>query len=106
MKEEICCTCGIRFGLDDKLHAQRLQDGRSFYCPDGHAQHYAAPCDKDKKAEIAELEKQVEHWKAAYQRTWDEWQKTAAELTTARLRVAGYKSQWLRLKREKGEADV
>lgn len=38
-----CCheECGVTFAMDANLYAQRLDDGRAFYCPNGHAQHFS-----------------------------------------------------------------
>lgn len=37
---QTCCDCGIVFGLPDGLAAQRLKDGKMFWCPVGHSQHF------------------------------------------------------------------
>lgn len=36
-----CCSCGITFSMDDILRELRQKDGTTFYCPNGHAQHYS-----------------------------------------------------------------
>jgi len=57
---EYCCAkgCGIAFGLH-KEHYDQLQaeKGRTFYCPNGHGQHYTGKSDtqKLKDAEAREL---------------------------------------------------
>ena len=50
-----CCECGIRFAFDADLHARRKTDGKSFYCPNGHQQHYG---DTEAKRLQRELESQ------------------------------------------------
>jgi len=35
-----CSECGIVFGVPDGWHESRRNDGKSFYCPNGHGQHY------------------------------------------------------------------
>ena len=37
---ETCCNCGIAFAMPDYLMKRRRADGNSFYCPNGHQQHY------------------------------------------------------------------
>lgn len=38
---EECCNCHVVFGMESR-HRQRLIDnGKSFYCPSGHEQHYS-----------------------------------------------------------------
>jgi len=42
MITEICCNCGIAFGLPSDLHGHLQNDpNKSFYCPNGHGQHYS-----------------------------------------------------------------
>lgn len=49
---ETCCNCGIAFGMPEKFQKEKLQKGGSFYCPNGHGQHY---CESD----VKKLEKQL-----------------------------------------------
>lgn len=35
---ETCCNCGVEFA--SPVLRKRLIDGKSFYCPNGHSQHY------------------------------------------------------------------
>lgn len=35
-----CCKCGVVFWVPARLNAARRKDGGTFYCPNGHAQHY------------------------------------------------------------------
>ena len=38
---ETCCSCGVTFGFTQGYKSQRLKDGKTFYCPNGHAQIYS-----------------------------------------------------------------
>lgn len=42
LETEDCCNCGVTFAMPASLRAEFLRDraGRSFYCPNGHGQHY------------------------------------------------------------------
>lgn len=41
MVTEICCNCGIAFGMPSDLQEQlQNKPEQSFYCPNGHGQHY------------------------------------------------------------------
>lgn len=48
---EDCISCGVEFGLPLGLQQARLQDHRSFYCPNGHSMHYTAKTDVEKLSE-------------------------------------------------------
>lgn len=37
---ETCCNCHISFGMTKAMREARLEDLKTFYCPNGHAQHY------------------------------------------------------------------
>lgn len=42
MVTEICCNCGIAFGMPSDLQEHLQNDqSKSFYCPNGHGQHYS-----------------------------------------------------------------
>ncbi len=57
-----CYLCGIRFAFDTVVHSQRRDDGRDFYCPNGHKQSYCetAATRLQKKLEAKEHELQSE----------------------------------------------
>ncbi len=42
MVTEICCGCGVAFGMPSDLQTQFKNDpNKFFYCPNGHSQHYS-----------------------------------------------------------------
>ena len=42
METETCANCGIPFAMPSDFRSQLLNDpNKSFYCPNGHSQHYA-----------------------------------------------------------------
>jgi len=42
MVTEVCCSCGIAFGMPSDFKDACKAEGKSksFYCPNGHGQHY------------------------------------------------------------------
>lgn len=47
---ETCCNCGVRFAMTKEFKAQRLENrgpNNSFYCPNGHKQHYVGKSEAD-----------------------------------------------------------
>jgi hypothetical protein len=66
-----CCACGTAFGMAKELRESRLQDHKSFYCPNGHSQHYAGETDEEK------LRK--ENKRLAQQRDWAYTARQAAD---------------------------
>lgn len=41
MEIEHCCKCGIVFAITKALKTRRLNDHKSFYCPNGHGQYFS-----------------------------------------------------------------
>ena len=59
LETETCCECGVPFAMPDYMRSRRLLDGKYFYCPNGHSQHYT-------KSEVQRLqEKLAEQTRAA-----------------------------------------
>ena len=50
---EICCNCSIEFAMPESLRNERLSDGKSFYCPNGHPQHFT-------ESDISKLQRQLQ----------------------------------------------
>ena len=51
---ETCYKCGIHFGLPEDFYKEVQDDtGKTFYCPNGHGQHYT----EDK---VAQLERELD----------------------------------------------
>jgi hypothetical protein len=52
---ETCCVCGIPFGMPRWLDEQRREDGKSFFCPNGHDQIFS----RSTKEELAEARRRL-----------------------------------------------
>ena len=61
-----CVSCGIVFQVPDEWDESRVDDGRTFWCPNGHGQSYEDSTDEKLKSlerENLELKKQVRTYK-------------------------------------------
>lgn len=38
-----CCNCGIVYAMPEQMIARLKREGGSFYCPNGHGQHFTEP---------------------------------------------------------------
>ena len=47
-----CCNCGIVFQVPEEFDENRQEDGKLFFCPNGHAQSYEDS--DDEKIEVLE----------------------------------------------------
>jgi hypothetical protein len=64
MVTEVCCTCGVVFGVTQDYQKKRRADHLSFKCPDGHSQSYGGLSEaerlrKELKSKEQELANQV-----------------------------------------------
>lgn len=70
-----CCNCGVMFGMTEGLHGERLTKGGSFWCPNGHTQHFTEP----ETERLKRLLKNAESTAA--------WERRHREQTENRLRA-------------------
>lgn len=55
---EECCNCGVLFAMPDDMKQRRKDDHQTFWCPNGHGQHYTAKSDAEKLQDKLDQEKQ------------------------------------------------
>lgn len=48
---EECYSCGISFAMPSDFKESRLRDRKTFWCPNGHSQHYVGKTDAEKLVE-------------------------------------------------------
>jgi hypothetical protein len=61
-----CYRCGCQVEMPQGLHAQRMEDHKSFWCPNGHEQRFTGEDERDKK--IRELERALSRAKGQLER--------------------------------------
>ena len=54
LQAEFCVDCGVPFGVDREYARERKRDHRTFYCPNGHGQHWPQKTDAEKERERRE----------------------------------------------------
>lgn len=90
---EECCACHMQFGMTREFYNRARENGTSFHCPQGHAQHYT-------KTEIRKLKEELDRknfdLKRAQERG-DRWYeqnaKTERRLTATRGVVTRIKNR-------------
>jgi hypothetical protein len=79
-----CYKCGVVFGIPANLNAELLNNHESFWCPNGHSQHYLGKTEAQKQRERAEMaEQRAERAEASRRAAWDQ-----AEAAERRRRAA------------------
>lgn len=53
-----CAGCGVIYAIGDEYNRRRIEDGKSFCCPNGHSQAYGGELDK-LRTKAANAERQL-----------------------------------------------
>lgn len=61
---ETCCNCGIAFGMPQGFRSEKLRNGGSFYCPNGHGQHYTETTVRKLERQLASEQSRHDQTKA------------------------------------------
>lgn len=81
-----CCNCSTHFAMDAALRDQCLAKGGTFYCPNGHAQHYTEPT-------VPKLKKQLENANKRVAWAEDSAARARVETETIKRQKAAIKGQ-------------
>lgn len=86
-----CAQCGVIFGVPNDFDNRRRDDGRSFYCPNGHSVSYReSEADKQKKR-ADDLDRRLKS-------AWKHIAEQDQELTTKDRQIAARKGQVTKLR--------
>lgn len=75
---ETCCNCGMPFAFTAEFKAERKRKGDTFYCPNGHPQHYVESDEARHKREVEELNRKLAN------REWELQMATSATISLKR----------------------
>jgi hypothetical protein len=92
-----CASCSVIFGVPSDMIARRRKDGKSFYCPSGHANVFTVgetEEDRLRKKLAAEESRRAQYEAAAREARW---QRDHAEKS-----AAAYKGQVTKIKKRVG----
>lgn len=92
-----CAHCGVVYGLESQYEAKLRESHETFYCPNGHRQHFPAQTEKERR--IAELERQAQALTNARDFWSERYSSANASLARENRRVNGYKGVVTRMKR-------
>lgn len=81
------CTCGVLFAAPESMLDSRRQDGRSFYCPNGHSLAYSSE-NASLKRQLANERDRAGRLAAERDQTKASLAATKGHLTRARHRAA------------------
>lgn len=86
-----CPFCAVVFAIPDRLNKERVEDGKTFYCPNGHSMSYSG--------EIYELRASLK--KAEADRAWHErrTQQAIEDEAAARRSLSATRGQVTKLRK-------
>jgi hypothetical protein len=90
---ETCCACGILFAMPAELKKRALEqrDRLSFYCPNGHSQHYVGKSDgqllREERERADRLRGELSSTRAERDHHWTERKKLCTRHHNMRKRI-------------------
>jgi len=88
---ETCCGCGVVFGMSPAHHARRKYDCDTYYCPNGHGQHFTKPSTDPKDTELVKLRADLATATALAEKLQKELDETRLDLEIWKPSKAGEK---------------
>lgn len=84
-EEVTCYSCNTAFCMEVGLYKKRLEDRGSFYCPNGHSQHFIGEREVDRlKRELERKQREIE---------WEQRQKIEARRKLLGQKIATGKAK-------------
>lgn len=94
MKIVTCCVCATVFQMTDALYRDRTDDGKLFYCPNGHEQYFT----ESSASKIKTLEKEIGRLLHSFERETLAHNYTIRQLRSVRGVVTKLKRQIAEMK--------
>lgn len=79
-----CGECGIAFGMPERYMRERREDGKTFYCPNGHPRVFREPEIERLKKEVAAAERKVTQYQNWYKAEQSDHQHTRNRLSATK----------------------
>ena len=87
-----CSACSVVFAVPDRLIKERREDGKSFYCPNGHGLVFDLSETEKLKKKLADAERDRDWYKTAERQARDAEQRASRS-------AAAYKGQTTKLRK-------
>lgn len=87
---ETCFKCGIAFAMPEPFYRVKLNDHTSFWCPNGHEQHYVPGKTREQllKEQVDRERRRGDRWRDEAEAEARSHSATKGHLTRAKRRVA------------------
>ena len=84
IETEMCCNCGVPFGMERGYRRTKLNEKTIYYCPNGHGQHYIG---KRIEEELADTQARLRDVRAERDRLSEDNMNLAKKNRTFRLKA-------------------
>lgn len=88
-----CCRCSVPFGMTKALNARRLNDGKDFYCPNGHPQVYSESNLQKLEKELARKEDDLKYYRGRNDQLYNEKEAVKRRLSATKGQVTKIKNR-------------
>lgn len=78
-----CPSCAVIYAIPDRMERERREDGKGFYCPNGHSLTFDGEIHKLRKR-LASVEKDVQWYKDAEKSEREQRQQAERSLTATK----------------------
>ena len=84
-----CSECGINYGLSGHYERKRTEDHKTFYCPNGHNQHFPAESEAEKlRRQLKDQQKYADNLNAQLTQSESSLRATKGVVTKLRKRAS------------------
>lgn len=85
--QETCCNCGVVFAMTLDKYNGLKSNGGSFYCVNGHGQHYTRTKVQELEQELASIKSRKEWYQAQFNRSEKQRSALKGQITKIKNRV-------------------
>lgn len=85
---ESCINCHVQFAMTNDLRKQRLNDGKPFFCPNGHSQYYSESTEARLRKQLNNAEESARFWRNQEQITHLSLRATKGQVTKLKRKAA------------------
>ncbi len=85
----VCSDCGVVYGLSERYQQARSEDHKSWYCPNGHSQHYPQETREERlKRQLDATSRQLSRTQSRLETAKRQKAAARGQLTKTRRRIA------------------
>jgi hypothetical protein len=85
---ETCCTCNMHFCVPVEFRKNKLNTGKTFYCPSGHPQSYTKPVIPELENKINTLEGRLKNKDVVIQNVEADYNRLRKQLHIAKKKLS------------------